>query len=161
MSETIYTGSKRRFRVEYSADHRDGYCEQCGTKTEKIPTTVISRHGTPKDVIRPLCPKCGGQGRLISRNLSVKPPDPPQCASPKCLLTFILDCLFAALVSNYHRRRVAYAEANRNKVILDRYRTGEPAPKTIWQAIHANIKLACPVCRKYDVDPLLFAKKGG
>jgi hypothetical protein len=40
--------------------------------------------------------------------------------------------------------------------VLERYRTGQPSPKNIWQAIHANIKLRCPVCRKYNVDPLLF-----
>ena len=44
-------------------------------------------------------------------------------------------------------------------VVLERYRTGEPNPKNLWQAIHANLKLKCPVCRKYNVDPLLFGGK--
>jgi hypothetical protein len=54
---------------------------------------------------------------------------------------------------------VTYAEKNKHKKILDRYRTGEPSPTTIWQAIHANTKLRCPVCRRYDVDPFLFRSK--
>jgi hypothetical protein len=45
--------------------------------------------------------------------------------------------------------------------VLERYRTGEPAPKTLWQAIHANIKLSCPICRKYDIDPFLGGKRNG
>jgi hypothetical protein len=69
------------------------------------------------------------------------------------------DSLFCALLSSYHRRRVYYAEKNRHKKILERYRTGEPSPKNLWQAIHANIKLKCPICRKYNVDPLLFGGK--
>ena len=43
--------------------------------------------------------------------------------------------------------------------VLERYRTGEPSPKNLWQAIHANMKIVCPVCRKYNVDPLLFGGK--
>ena len=43
--------------------------------------------------------------------------------------------------------------------VLERYRTGEPSPKNLWQAFHANLKIACPVCRKYNVDPLLFGGK--
>jgi len=90
-----------------------------------------------------------GLGRLIAKTYSIQPPAPPQCLSTRCLYRFFMDTLFCALLSNYHSRRVAYAEKNRNKDILERYRTGEPSPKTIWQAIHANIKLKCPVCRKY------------
>jgi hypothetical protein len=61
----------------------------------------------------------------------------------------MIESLTFAFVSSYHRRRIAYAEENRRKQILERYRTGEPSPQTFWQAIHANIKLACPICRKY------------
>jgi len=69
----------------------------------------------------------------------------------------MMDCLFCALLSSYHTRRVTYAEANRHKKILERYRTGEPSPKNIWQAIHAILKLKCPICNKFDRDPLLFS----
>ena len=99
-----------------------------------------------------------GQGNLIARTVSIQPPDPPKCVKPSCLFKFMRDCLFCALLSSYHSRRVAYAEANRHKKILERYRTGEPSPKNLWQAIHANIKLRCPICRKYNIDPLLGGK---
>lgn len=90
------------------------------------------------------------QGKLISRQLSIAPPLTPTCLTPRCLWRYLIDCLTYALIASYHRRRVAYAEANRNKKILERYRTGEPSPKTLWWAIHANIKLTCPVCRKIE-----------
>jgi hypothetical protein len=99
------------------------------------------------------------EGKLISRAVSIQPPDPPQCLSFKCLFRFMYDSLFCAFLSSYHRRRVYYAEKNRHKKILERYRTGVPSPKNLWQAIHANIKLKCPICRKYNVDPLLFGGK--
>ncbi len=103
-----------------------------------------------------------GKGNLIARSVSIQPPDPPQCLSIRCLFKFFRDSLFCALLSNYHRRRVMYAESNRHKKILERYRTGNPSPKNIWQAIHALIKIKCPICRKYDIDPLLFGgKKNG
>jgi len=103
---------------------------------------------------------CNGGGELIARTYSVQPPDPPQCVKPGCLWQFFRDTLFCALLSSYHARRVAYAEANRHNKILERYRTGEPSPKTIWQCIHANTKLSCPVCRKYNVDPFLGGSNG-
>lgn len=93
--------------------------------------------------------------RLISRQVSIEEPPVPQCIRPSCLKRYLLDALLYALVASYHARRIAYAEKNPDKDILERYRTGEPSPRTIWQAIHANIKLACPVCRRYNVDPLL------
>lgn len=97
--------------------------------------------------------------RLISRQASVAPPVPPQCIRPSCLIKYVWETLTYTLILNYHARRVAYAEANKNKDILERYRTGEPSPETMWQAIHANIKLTCSVCRKYNVDPLLGRKQ--
>jgi hypothetical protein len=105
-----------------------------------------------------------GDGNLISTVVSIQPPDLPQCLSFRCLFQFLYDCLFVALLASYHRRRVYYAEHNRHKKILERYRTGEPAPENLYQAIHANIKLKCPVCRKYNADPFLFSniyKSGG
>lgn len=96
-----------------------------------------------------------GDGNLISRQTSFEPPVAPTCLRPGCLIKYIKDAMLYTLLANYHAKRVAYAEANRHNNILERYRTGEPSPQTIWQAIHANIKLACPLCRKYNVDPLL------
>jgi hypothetical protein len=94
-------------------------------------------------------------GTLIVRMCLIEPPEPLTCLKVQCIIKFMRDCLKTALVSMYHQRRIFYAETNRNKKILERYRTGEPSPRTIWQAVHANIKLTCPVCRKYNVDPFL------
>lgn len=96
-----------------------------------------------------------GKGNLITRQVSIEPPAPPACIKPSCLLRYLKDALLFALICSYHARRVAYAEANRNKDILVRYRSGEPSPQTLWQAIHANMKLRCPVCRKYNTDLFL------
>ena len=136
-----------------TGEHREGICENCGTQCVSTPYMDGERKR-----VKAACPKCGGMGRLIAKTFSVQPPAPPQCLKPGCLYRFFLDTLFCALLSNYHRRRVAYAEKNRHKEILERYRTGEPSPQNIWQVIHALTKLKCPVCRKYNVDPLLFRR---
>ena len=139
-------------RVYWKAAHRDGQCIKCN-----VPMEVKEIELNGKKVNRPVCPECGGnEGHIIARAVSVQPPDPPTCLSFRCLFKFFRDSLFCALLSNYHRRRVTYAEKNRHKKILARYRSGEPAPTTIWQAIHANTKLRCPVCRRYNIDPFLF-----
>jgi hypothetical protein len=100
-----------------------------------------------------------GEGNLISVAVDVQPPTPPQCLSLRCVVRFMYDSLFSLLLASYHRRRVYYAEHNRHKKILERYRTGEPSPKNLWQAIHANLKLKCPVCRRFNIDPFLFGGK--
>lgn len=145
--------TKGFLKVTVTGEHRTGLCEKCGTQVEK----EFYMDGKRKRV-RMVCPECGGLGRLIAKTFSIQPPEPPQCLSLKCLWGFFKSTLFCALLSNYHRRRVAYAEANRNKKILERYRIGEPSPKNIWQAFHANMKLTCPICRKYNVDPFLGGK---
>jgi len=91
-----------------------------------------------------------GKGNLIARSVSIQPPDPPQCLSFRCLARFVYDSLYSAFLASYHRRRVEYAEANRHKVILERYRTGEKAPTNLLWAIVANIKLTCPICRRIE-----------
>ena len=143
MADSVNT--KGFMRTKVTGEHRLGFCEKCGTKTEK----EFYMDGNRKRV-RMVCSACGGQGKLIAKTYSVQPPTPPQCLRIGCLWGFFKDTLFCTLLSNYHARRVAYAEANRNKMILERYRTGEPSPKNIWQCIHANVKLACPICRKYN-----------
>jgi len=139
--------------VSWGATHRSGKCQRCHVKFVDVETGKDDEFG-PETY--KACPKCGdGQGELISQQVSFTPPSAPTCLRAGCMIRYIRDALFYALVVSYHARRTAYAEANRNKVILERYRTGEPSPLTIWQAIHANLKLKCPVCRKYNVDPLL------
>ncbi|MBU0959734.1 MAG: hypothetical protein KKB31_07345 [Nanoarchaeota archaeon] len=91
-----------------------------------------------------------GDGRLISKQVSLEPPAAPTCIRPKCLIKYLWVSLTFALIASYHARRTAYAEKNRNKVILERYRTGEPSPDNLIKAIYANIKLTCPVCRKIN-----------
>lgn len=157
MTEPVIT--KGLMKVIVHASHRNGICVECNTQMEVKNVDI----GEGKIAKRPVCPECGGMiGQLIARPTSIQAPDPPSCISFKCLLKFVLDSLFIAYLSSYHRRRVAYAEANRpekGKKILERYRTGEPSPQNLWQAIHANIKLTCPICRKYNSDPLLFKGK--
>lgn len=92
-----------------------------------------------------------GTGRLISRQTNITPPKPIDCINPLCLWNYLIESLTYTLVLLYHSRRVTYAEANRNKTILERYRTGEPNPKTLWQALHANIKLTCPLCKRIEL----------
>lgn len=91
-----------------------------------------------------------GNGRLISRQAMVPVPPPPKCIRPSCLLRYLFNALVYVLICSYHERRTAYAEANRNKEILERYRTGEKAPTSLWSAIIANIKLTCPICRRVE-----------
>ena len=98
------------------------------------------------------------EGNLIVRMCSIEPPTPPTCIKPGCLWKFFFDTIRCGLISAYHFRRVAYAQSKRGEEILERYRTGEPSPNTFWQAIHANIKITCPVCRKYNIDPFLGGK---
>jgi len=81
-----------------------------------------------------------GNGRIISRQLSIEPPV-LTCLRLSCLLRYLRAALFYALLSKYHAKRVGYAEARRHRDIPERYRTGEPAPQTMWQAILANIHL--------------------
>ena len=144
-------------KVIVHADHRNGICAECGVQMEVKDVTLESG----KTLKLPVCPKCGGRiGQLIARPMGIQAPALPSCLSFRCLWKFIMDSLYLAFLSSYHRRRTAYAEANRpgkGKKILERYRTGEPAPQNLWEAIHANIKLRCPICRKYNVDPLLFS----
>jgi len=125
-----------KMRVIATAEHREGVCRECNKTLVK----EFYMDGERRRV-RMVCPICGEMGRLIAKTFSVQPPDPPQCLSAKCLYRFFIDTLFCALLSNYHRRRVAYAETNRHEDIPDIYRTGEPSPKTIWQAIVASIRL--------------------
>ena len=147
---------KNALKIVVHADHRNGICNECNVQMEVRDVPLRD-----KMVKRPVCPNCGSlTGQLIVTPFTIQAPEPPSCLSFKCLGKFIIDSLYIAFLSSYHARRVAYAEANRpeKKMILERYRTGNPSPQNLWQAIHANIKLKCPVCRKYNVDPLLFNK---
>lgn len=132
MESSINRGS---FRATVEAEHRTGKCENCGSELEK-------KIYPEKPKVRLICPKCGGQGRLIARVVSIQPATAPQCLKPKCLAKFFLAIVFCGLLSTYHRKRVAYAERNRHANIPQKYRTGEGSPTNIRQAIFAIIKLS-------------------
>ena len=151
---------RNMMKVVIHADHRNGICNECNLQMEIKEVDI----GQGKLAKRPVCPKCDGMtGQLIVTPFTIQAPAPPSCLSFKCLGEFLMDSLYIAFLSSYHARRVAYAEANRpeKKSILERYRTGDPSPKNLWQAVHANIKLKCPVCRKYNKDPFLFSTQEG
>lgn len=121
---------QKSFRAIVSGEHRTGSCEDCGMKVEK-------KIYDTKPKVRMICPKCGGQGRLIARSVSIQAPDPPQCIKPRCLWHFFWEVVFSNLLSTYHSRRMEYAEKNRNKEIPGKYRTGKDCPMNIRQAIFA------------------------
>ena len=150
--------SQSGLNITFGADHRTNVCEKCHIRFVETKTGELSPMG--EAYTRPICPICGGGiGELISRHVSMYPAKYPKCIRFSCLIQYLKTALLYALVAYYHGRRVTYAERNRSKKILERYRTGEPSPQTLWQAIHANIKLTCPLCNRYDVDPLLFQVK--
>lgn len=150
------------FQAKVEAEHRDGICETCGERMATtggiapgqkeyitlpfndlypgIPNQVIALDKPTGEKIA--CPKCGGtKGRLIARSVSIQSPSPSECSKPSCLWKFFWDTVYSSLLSNYHHRRVRYAERKRHKKIPIKYRTGEDAPKNIRQAILAIIKL--------------------
>ena len=133
MESSINRGS---FRARVEGEHREGYCENCGTRTVK----EFYMDGERKRV-KVVCPKCGGQGRLIARSVSIQAPSPPQCVRIKCLIKFALAIVLCGLLTVYHRKRFTYAERNRRKEIPQWYRTGENSPTNIRQAIFAILKL--------------------
>ena len=139
MPEAVNT--KTGFKVIVNAAHRNGICIDCNIQMEVKDVDI----GGGKIRKRPVCPVCGGMtGQLIARPTRMQAPAPPSGISFKCLWKFVLDSLFLAYLSSYHRRRVAYAEKNRpekGKKILEKYRTGEESPGTIWGAIKEIIRL--------------------
>jgi len=126
--------SRGSLRAIIGAEHRTGLCENCGATLEK-------EFHVEKPRVRLGCGKCGGQGRLIARSVSIQAPPPPACASIRCMWQFLKEVTFCGLLSEYHMRRVHYAEKNRNRKINQKYRTGDDAPENIRQAIIGIIKI--------------------
>ena len=92
----------------------------------------------------------GNTGELVYRAVSPKQPV-LKCPRLSCIATYIVQSWIFALALIYEKRRQRYAYANRGKEILMRYRTGEPTPRTLWQVIFANLKITCPICRKFEI----------
>ena len=128
--------TQNTFKSIVIGEHREGYCEQCGTKTEK----EFYMDGTRKRV-HAICPKCGGQGRLIVRTTAIQPPKLPQCLRFKCLWEFFKSVMLCAWLSNYHMKRVGYATRNRHKDIPEMYRTVDPSPQTLKETIRFLVRL--------------------
>ena len=135
------SNTRNSMKVTIHAAHRNGICEKCNTQMEVKDVDI----GEGKIKKRPVCPECGGMlGQLIAKPISIQAPEAPRCTRFKCLWRFVMDTLLVGFLSSYHRQRVAYAEMNRpekGKQILEKYRTGEDSPETLWQAIYANLKL--------------------
>jgi len=153
------------FRAKVEAEHRDGICEVCGVEMVMIPkdAPIVSEttdlifpflDANGENITMPIqlpqkrkasqvCPKCGGEkGNLISRSISIQAPQPPQCIKLKCVWRFFCQIIFCGLLSQYHYRRVTYAEKNRHKKIAMKYRTGDDSPKTVRGTIWGIIKLS-------------------
>ncbi len=131
--------TRNSMKVIIHAAHRNGICEKCNTQMEVKEVDIGGK--TRK---RTVCPKCEGMiGQLIAKPISIQAPEAPRCTKFKCLWRFVIDTLLVGFLSSYHRQRVAYAEMNRpeKRKILEKYRTGEDSPETLWQAIYANLKL--------------------
>ena len=124
------------FKVIVNGEQRTGYCEDCNARTVK----ELYMDGERRRV-HMICPVCGGQGRLIARTYSIQAPVSPKNASFKSLWKFIKDVWFCSFLSMYHKERVNYATHNRHKDMKEKYRTGEPSPKTIMQSLMAIMEL--------------------
>lgn len=80
-----------------------------------------------------------GDGNLICRQASIGTPRGPTCLKPGCMFRYLKRVILYILLGLYHVKRAAYAEAHRHDVIPEKYRTGEPSPENIRQAITANL----------------------
>ena len=150
MSAKVTT--KGAMKVTVNAGLRNGICIECNVQMEVKDVWIDTKREvdeqiiiTPKLLPRAVCPKCGGMtGHLIVRHVSIHAPNPPQCIGFGCLWKFFIDILFSAYLAKYHQKRVTYAgrhRPERSKAILEKYRTGEPAPKTLRQAVIEILKL--------------------
>jgi len=83
----------------------------------------------------------GGNGRLISKQMSFESPE-LGCIKPKCVFKYLRACFAYAAIQMYHAKRVEYAEAHRHDIIDEKYRTGEPSPKTFWEAVKETARLS-------------------
>ena len=85
-----------------------------------------------------------GEGKLISRQVSVEPPAPISCVRVSCLWRYTLESIAYTLTLLYHKKRTEYAEGNRDKDMPERYRTGEDTPDSIiglvWEIIKLKIR---------------------
>ena len=84
-----------------------------------------------------------GQGNLIVRFVSVKPPGVELCRvfQAGCILRYFRKCIKYVLVQIYHHYRMEYAEKHRKDSIPMHYRTGENVPETIPKLIWGIVRI--------------------
>ena len=81
-------------------------------------------------------------GKLVVRMVSIPPPAPLTCPSFKCYLRYVGRVIRYGFILGYHKRRVAYCEQHRYEDIPEHYRTGDPSPVTVREAVREIIKLS-------------------
>jgi len=87
-----------------------------------------------------------GDGKLVSRQAIVKPPEPLTCMKFSCVWRYFIACFRYTLLLKYHQNRSAYAEKWSKsgkkeiyKEIPEKYRTGMPMPIRFKDLILWNI----------------------
>lgn len=141
MAESVRTNAG--MKVTVNNELRTGVCTECGTRTEK----EFYMDGERKRV-RMTCPKCGGMGKLIVKTFTIPAPRPPQCTRPRCLWKFVKAVWACSLMNKYQAKRCDYASHNRDRIIKEKYRTGEPSPQNIKESIKAIIILRIDKLRR-------------
>lgn len=81
------------------------------------------------------------KGLLVVTMASIAPPGVIKCVRLSCLWNYLVLSLRYVLISLYHKHRVIYAEAHRDEDIPIHYRTGTPAPETVWGAIKEILRI--------------------
>ena len=170
MPESVRTNAG--MRVTVNNELRTGVCTECGTRTKKehyiegtetkwwageneYPTSHINlldlireKEGKARERVRMVCPKCGGMGKLIVKTFTIPAPRPPQCTRPRCLWKFVKNVWACSLMNKYQAKRCDYASHNRDRIIKEKYRTGEPSPQNIKESIKAIIILRIDKLRR-------------
>lgn len=82
-----------------------------------------------------------GSGELISRQATIEAPRPITCIKVSCLWRYLIKSLTYTMILLYDKQRVVYAEKHRGKEIPLKYRTGEPSPNSITQALIEILRL--------------------
>jgi len=160
------------FKAIVVGEQREGLCENCNTQTVKEfyyegtdikwldnnapPTATINPleffgvthdYDLPRKRVHMVCPKCGGQGKLIARTYAIQAPH-LKSLKFKDVRQFILENEYCNWLSKYHTERVEYATKHRHKYMPEKYRSGEPSPQNIKQCIRAIIGLKLEKIRR-------------
>jgi hypothetical protein len=80
-------------------------------------------------------------GRLIVRHVMVSAPPAVSGGNLSARWRYFAKIQLCSLLRLYHRKRVAYAETNKDRSIPEHYRSGQPAPRDICQALKELCRL--------------------